>query len=400
MGRLVQKELFKEISYGGRLKQFGLLTTVLAENAHLRAHVKDLHFFRTIGFDEDGAEYYTDYTDYSTDYVGSRDVLPQYPSLRSLSILDATPEEIQSVLGGPACSVLDNIRHLELKELVLSTDVLGDCTEGKIVFDESDLPRPLTSIRSLHLAPCVFRQRNTPLLDTLFPNLEDLMFDYTSNADIKHFLAGAPVGLRRLSLHHSTRNNTSPASLSLDRFARLEELSLWAIAAPLMFPALRTTNIQSLHFNFSTEVTDELLLGLVSGPTRMKHLASLRLDYMPTYRSDLLERLPSLLTQGQGYELDAVRQEIRPFWPRGCSASGLQKTIEIARSNGIKVYGRAVDILDWDRRLDDLAERYLVDHALTNNDFSLVERYLGRENVGPTIRRQRPLLAEILAGGK
>ncbi|GAA5989940.1 hypothetical protein JCM10908_002386 [Rhodotorula pacifica] len=431
LSSLVQKEFFKEIGYGGRLKTFELLTTVLAGNAHLRALVKEMRFFRTIGLDEDGEDLNKEYRDYSTDYPGSPDVLAQYSSLRSLSILGASPDEIQLILGAPSCPILDNIRHLELRcggdpnlgftgvfkhkalwwnllqrmptleELVLSSDILNEETESRIVFDEHDMPQPLPSVRYLKLESPVFLPEQIPLLEALLPNLEHLNLDCIFNEDVKHILDGAPVGLRRLTLCWANRDNRSHASLPLDRFARLDTLSLWDIAAPLLFPALRTTSIQSLHFDLATEVTDELLLGLVSGPTRMKHLASLRIDYIWTHgNEEALRRLAGLLATIQGDDLEDVRDRMRPSWPEGCSASGLQKTIEAARPNRIKVYGRAVDCLDWDHRFSDLAERCLVDHALAENDYTIIEPYLGEEGAGAAILRQRPRLAELVAKGR
>ena len=80
------------------------------------------------------------------------------------------------------------------------------------------------------------------------------------------------------------------------------------------------------------------------------------------------------------------------------TAEDVQRLVDAARSNGIKIVGNALRCLDWEQRFNDLTERYFVEHALATNDYTILRRQYGKEGAIEAIRRQRPLLAAMLSG--
>ena len=131
----------------------------------------------------------------------------------------------------------------------------------------------------------------------------------------------------------------------------------------------------------------------------MENLRVLQLDYVSYGQgphSWARHELVLVLRRDMQYDLAQIQASLGPEWPHGCSAEGLRAVMDSAHKNGIKVYGMAVDCVDWSDRFDEHVEHHLVDVALASNDYTMIERYLGEDGAGKAILRQRPRLAELI----
>ncbi|TKA51743.1 hypothetical protein B0A53_05425 [Rhodotorula sp. CCFEE 5036] len=142
-----------------------------------------------------------------------------------------------------------------------------------------------------------------------------------------------------------------------------------------------------LRISVNATFTDEIMLDLVDGPMHMKYLKVLQLDY--TYGIDPWANCDLVLAHVRQtqFNLARVKAELSPKWPPGCSPEGLRTMLDAARQMGIKVYGTALDCLDWSDRFDELSERLLVDDALASNNYTIIERHLGKEGAEKAIVR-------------
>ncbi|TKA51758.1 hypothetical protein B0A53_05443 [Rhodotorula sp. CCFEE 5036] len=158
----------------------------------------------------------------------------------------------------------------------------------------------------------------------------------------------------------------------LARFPLLERLCLRKIDGKVLLPSIRKSRIRYIRLSHKAEFTDEIMLDLVDGPARVKHLKAIQLDYV---------------------SLDGNR------WGRLSSAFRRDQQYDLAQVKATLIYGTAVDCLDWSDRFDEQVEHFLVDDALASNDYTTIERYLGEDGAGKAILRQRPRLAELIRKG-
>ena len=154
-----------------------------------------------------------------------------------------------------------------------------------------------------------------------------------------------------------------------------------------MLPSIRTSRIKYLRIAVNSAFTDEIMLHLVDGPTRMKYLKVLQLDYTCGFDPWAKRDLVLAHMRETQFDLARVKATLSPKWPPGCSPEGLRMVMDAARQTGIKVYGTALNSLDWSDRFDELSERLLVDDALASNNYTIIERRLGKEGAGKAVLR-------------
>ncbi|KWU44334.1 hypothetical protein RHOSPDRAFT_34123 [Rhodotorula sp. JG-1b] len=107
------------------------------------------------------------------------------------------------------------------------------------------------------------------------------------------------------------------------------------VDAAVLLPSIRTSRIKYLRISVNAAFTDEIMRSLVDGPTRMKHLKVLQLDYTcgfdPWAKRDLVL---AHLRETQ-FDLARVKATLSPKWPPGCSPEGLRTVMDAARQTGI-----------------------------------------------------------------
>jgi hypothetical protein len=277
-----------------------------------------------------------------------------------------------------------------LEDLTFSTTSF-DFGPVRIVFDDARAVAPLRNLQSLTLDGSPWRPAGGLTLAALFPNLKRLRFEGDSSVELETLLRHAPRSLTQLNLWLAWEMPTP-----LARFPLLERLCLRLVDATALLPSIRTSRIKYICLSFGSELADQDLRSLVDGPARMKHLKALELDYMSLDVEWSEWDLREALGRDARYDLAQVKDSMQPEWPAGCTADGLRAVMAAAHKNGIKIYGTAVDCLDWSDRLDEFVERYLVKDALVSNDYTTIERYLGEDGASEAISRQRPRLAGLI----
>ncbi|GAA5989905.1 hypothetical protein JCM10908_002373 [Rhodotorula pacifica] len=422
VARLVRQPLYYEIALGPSSGKWRQCHKLLMERADLRELVKDV----TLYTDDDGIS--------STALSECAKLLAELPQLDTLSI-EAVAPLIADLFDKISAHGLLSARHVSiplfpndddpedavydavwwpslarlprLRQISLSP---GDnCAEVTLRFPATTTPLPLTAVHTLEIYGPAFSAQGPGDLADLLPHLErlDLTF-FDDAATLLHILKTAPVTLKHLHIYNSCAADAQIPPI-LDRFPHLDQLSIPNhLQTRLLLPFLLSSRIRSLsfHHDFSEDhegvtVTDEFLLKLVGAAEGMQCLERLHLDYA-WVRHDVAiqEEIAMAIKTAARDDLVKVRAHVGPDWPTGCSARGLESVIEVAHARGIHLSGDALRCLDWDRHFDELVERLLVGHALAENDYTLIEEYLGEQGAGAAISRQRPRLAELVAKGR
>ena len=246
---------------------------------------------------------------------------------------------------------------------------------------------PLPGLHSLTLSIPMSDTVRKPELATLFPSLKSLQLTCTLSSDLESLLRHAPTSLTQLDFWILSPTRTTLQDDFLARLPRLERLCLHGVDAAVLLPSIRTSRIKYLRIGVNSAFTDEIMRSLVDGSTRMKHLKVLQLDY--TYGFDPWANCDLVLAHMREtqFDLARVKATLSPEWPPGCSPEGLRTVMDAARQTGIKVYGTALSCLDWSDRFDELGERLLVDDALASNNYTVIERRLGKEGARKAILR-------------
>jgi hypothetical protein len=417
---IVRQEVYRELRVGGDATEAHLLSELCAKRPDLRALVQVLHLQRTVEFDDDGEMTY----DYTEEHPGIALTNPHFPALHAVSILEAAPVDILRILRRVSRSTSPGIRKLTLEcvpdpksdvpsehrqnwwHMLEYTPSLEDLTlflisldfMVRIVSGDVWVFSPLQNLHSLTIDGVPWDPVRGPTLAVLFPNLKRLRLHYGSSTELETLLRHAPTSLTQLTLWLIRDLTLVLQSNVLARFPLLERLCLRKIDGKVLLPSIRKSRIRYIRLSHKAEFTDEIMLDLVDGPARVKHLKAIQLDYV-SLDGNRWGRLSSAFRRDQQYDLAQVKATLSPKWPQGCSADGLRAVMDAAGKNGIKVYGTAVDCLDWSDRFDEQVEHFLVDDALASNDYTTIERYLGEDGAGKAILRQRPRLAELIRKG-
>ena len=416
---IVRQEVYRKLWIGHSSTETRLLSELCAKRPDLRALVQDLHCVRTMEIDHHG---YGAYIDFGADHPGNVLLRSYFPALHTLSVVEATPADISNILSRvyattrPAIRKLilgcasdpqldDDSEHREtwwhlLARLPMLEDLTLDTTSFefgpvRIVFDDARAFAPLQNLHSLTLNGSPWHATGGPTLAELFPNLKRL--DCYASVELEPLLRHAPRTLTQLNVWPTWGLSAPLQPGVIARFPLLERLALGVVNATALLPSIRTSRIKYLRLSSGAELADQDLRSLVDGPARMKDLKALALDYISLDLDCWSERdLKDALGRDARYDLAQVKDVMHPEWPEGCSAEGLRAVMDAARKNGIEVYGTALECLDWNNRFDEFLERYLVNDALTSNDYTTIERYLGVDGASEAISRQRPRLAGLI----
>ncbi|GAA5989942.1 hypothetical protein JCM10908_002387 [Rhodotorula pacifica] len=422
MARLVRQPLYYEITLRLSSRKCRKLHKLLMERADLRELVKDVTLY---DIDDDGIP--------SIALSECAELVAKLPQLDTLSLEavssviaklfdeifaqgqlsarhvsislfpdnDDPEDAVHDAVWWPSLARLPRLRQISLYP--------GDDANVTLRFPAATTPLPLTAVRKLDIYGTVFSAKGPADLADLLPHLERLDLTFHNNAEgLVRSLQAAPGTLTHLHIYTSCAADAQILPI-LNRFPHLDHLSIPNnLQLRLLLPFLLSSRIRllSFHHDLSAEhegvnVTDEFLLKLVSAAEGMQCLKRLQIDYAwARHDVHVQEEIANAIRTAARDDLDWTRARRGPHWPAGCSAKGLESVIEVARTRGIHISGDTLHCLDWHRHFDDLVERCLVDHALAENDYTLIEQYLGEEGAGAAILHQRPRLAELVAKGR
>jgi hypothetical protein len=403
---IVRQEVYWELRVGNDEAQSDVLSELCANRPDLRRLVRVLHVERPIQEVHERKMIVYDYIDV---HPCIKLLHSDFPALHTLSVYQATPIDIFTILSRVAATTRPDIRKLtlqcapgsvdsvykrhktiwwhflarlpKLERLTITTSHIPSPDEILFEHVNGRAVSPLPGLHSLTLDIPMPRTVKTPELATLCPSLKSLQLTCVFSADLESLLRNAPTSLTQLTfwICSPTRATLPLQDNFLARLPRLERLCLHGVDAAVLLPSIRTSHIKHLRISVNATFTDEILLDLVDGPMHMKYLKVLQLDY--TYGIDPWANCDLVLAHMRQtqFNLARVKAELSPKWPPGCSREGLRTVLDAARQMGIKVYGTALDCLDWSDRFDELSERLLVDDALASNNYTIIERHLGKE---------------------
>lgn len=236
-----------------------------------------------------------------------------------------------------------------------------------------------------------------------FPNLRALSLGGSNrNKHVQHILSTASPKLKKLSLDELSAPLAT--ELYIASFPKLRELRLCpGFSQQQLPPVLATSGIRDVAFTHRCRVTDELLLALLKGPTRMPKLRSLELNHVWASTGDALYNLladgtPVMTSISEIREGEQSFRELSPEWPDGCTADGLRTIVDLAESAGITLSGGAIDTVawEWDNDFEKQFEKFLVRSALVENNFDGLIEYYGSDKAGKAIVRHAPVLANFV----
>ncbi|GAA5989944.1 hypothetical protein JCM10908_002388 [Rhodotorula pacifica] len=418
---LVEQRAYQRFTYGGDRKLLRWRLNKFENRPDLRALVRHLEFRRV--HDEDDA---IDDDDENFDiktasFPGSHSALSRFPEVRTLVLDEAFPADIANVLGGPASEAHLSVRRLEinymahegdeqhkaawwnalsrfpnLEELLLAPVAGEEFTV--LAFDTSEAVMPVLPVRTLEVTTRVNLADGSPHIITLFPNLNDLRVDIAGTSldtsRVGRLLHMDPKTLETLHLYGHSYSETVVPSLEshLERFTQLQRLRLDRIASlDAILPALQSSSISVLEL--ASDVSDKFLLGLVGGPTRMKRLQSLRLNHLwPIPRAETIRYGTTSVCRKKRGGASAIVQ-LKEYYasklPHGATEKGLRKAVDIARSHGSKVSSSALGYIGWEELFDREVESCLVDVTLAEDDWTVIEEYLGKDEAAKAVQRRR-----------
>ncbi|KAG0666358.1 hypothetical protein C6P46_004928 [Rhodotorula mucilaginosa] len=346
---IVRQEVYWELRVGNDEAQSDVLSELCANRPDLRRLVRVLHVERPIQEVHERKMIVYDYIDV---HPCIKLLHSDFPALHTLSVYQATPIDIFTILSRVAATTRPDIRKLTLQ-----------CAPGSV---DSVYKRHKTIW--WHFLARLPKLERLTITTSHIPSPDEILFEHVNGRAV------SPLpGLHSLTLDIPMPHNF------LARLPRLERLCLHGVDAAVLLPSIRTSHIKHLRISVNATFTDEILLDLVDGPMHMKYLKVLQLDY--TYGIDPWANCDLVLAHMRQtqFNLARVKAELSPKWPPGCSREGLRTVLDAARQMGIKVYGTALDCLDWSDRFDELSERLLVDDALASNNYTIIERHLGKE---------------------
>ncbi|GAA5937312.1 hypothetical protein JCM3775_006576 [Rhodotorula graminis] len=233
---------------------------------------------------------------------------------------------------------------------------------------------------------------NTPLRDVA-PNLAKIKITSTSLA-LRPVVRGLPPSLLHLDISSEHRVCETIDDLLPPLFL-LQSLSLnTACFTPIRLPASlgHLRHLESLDFGHSLLPTDGLLSRLVQGPTRLKHLHHLGVDFVANFyhRGPTLLRNKLVLPGESERDESGVRRGwCAPLWPAGLSERGLMDVVDAARKYGVRTDGWAVEALGWRAEYERERDLVAVCRGLSTGDWSDARRFCGDECVEAFLSRQR-----------
>ncbi|GAA5989904.1 hypothetical protein JCM10908_002372 [Rhodotorula pacifica] len=411
---LVEQRVYHRLDYGGDRKLLRRRLNKFEKRPELRALVRLLEFRHAFD-DDDDSEYYEIN---NTSYPGSHKALSQFPGVRTLILHEAFPADIANVLGGSTTRAHPNVRRLKIKymarkengvhkavwwnslsrlpnleEFTLAPVAREESTV--LAFDTSEVITPVLSVYKLEVTTNINLADDSPDISTLFPNLIDFRIriegPWLHTADIDRLLHTAPSTLHTLRLDALGEIEIPLLRAHLERFSKLKRLYMSEIESlDEILPAIQSSSISLLQLACSA--SDKFLLGLVDGPTRMKHLEALQLDLLGGPNETGIQPLIAAACRDKrdgANRLARLKEDYAPPWPPGASEKGLGKAVDVARSHGIKVSGWVLPYIGWEERWDREVESCLVDATLAEGDWTVIEEYLGKDEATKAVQRRQ-----------
>lgn len=301
-------------------------------------------------------------------------------------------------------------RFPELGELTLRENA----TLRRVAFERADHDQRLqarTIPRSVHTL--TIEQLSPPMDGAAafandLPTLTKLTLEHREPI-ISRWLDIAPLSLTHIALHVADWGFMEGLSRELGRFPCLQRLRLsGGFALVTLIPFLRSSDLRHIELQYTTfsgvASDSNVLLDLIQGPDRIGHLQEMHVSAEPhrfgteddqKYKRNLQDTISGAHTYCTSV-MD-LKRHYNPFRGSDCTARHIHRFVHAARSNGINIAGSALRCLDWEQHFDDLVECCFVEHALSTNDFTILDREYGKEGADEAIRRQRPHLAARLS---
>ncbi|GAA5894303.1 hypothetical protein JCM8208_002400 [Rhodotorula glutinis] len=301
----------------------------------------------------------------------------------------------KSVVEGPGSEVDDVAAWMDqfgrFPDLVHLDIYLGSKQPPSVAHGESQPPLALIKLSRL-LVETDFARWVTPL-SAIAPNLLDLEISATSYS-LRPVILGAPPSLLRL-LISSRGDPVESVDDLLPSLSLLKNLSLHITCyemGRLSSSLSQLRHLEHLEFGGLAEVSTALLLALVDGRTRLKHLRSLEICTVFALRGPSLLRKKLVLPDES--ERDGAglwHGWLAPRWPAGLSEAGLAQVVDVARTRGVRVRGGSLGSLGWRAKFERERDVVAVCRGVSTGDWSYARRYLedGDERVDAFLARQR-----------
>ena len=429
LARIARKRLYATLRYGGEVEPYAKLVDLLEMRPDLHEFVKDVTITSVFNRRDRGAgDHYG--------YPGTDRTLVRFPSLTTLRIAGASLSQVTQILAASPTEPLPPLQHVAIELLAAEWSRFSEFAWwealarfpdlGKLTLhgrpnprrrgfehadpgDRSRVPATLENIHTLNIYRLPAPTDGSAAFATDVPALTSLTLKDRESM-MSRWLSIAPLGLRHITLWIMVYKPPGELARQLGRFPNLQHLRLVGNFALKDFvPFLRTDKLRhlELHYDTTCNLADDLepLLDLICGPGRTRHLQSIHLgsdsDHCQTSHEEFRDCLRNVIKGTANYDLTVtdLKLDYDPF--HGLStAEDVQRLVEAARSNGIKLAGSALRCLDWGQHFDDLVESCFVEHALWTNDCAILDRQYGKEGATEAIRRQRPLLAARFSGDR
>ena len=432
LARIVREVHHPRIVYGGEKRRYDKVVKLMERRPDLRELVRDLTVTPVF---EDGEGL----ADYSWLYPGTARILIHFPSVQILRIIGASADQLAEILVAPLGPILPPLQHLTIELSPANAKSLRDSSWWKALPRFHDLaeltlqgrgswsqrrrfqvveqaepkgcPRMpgLDRVHTLTIRQLAAPTEGATTFANDLPALNRLILEDQEPMMISRWLEILPLTLTHVALS-LVGLSYMPDSVSrqLGRFPHSRHLSLsGAFGLHSFVPFLRQSQLSHIELQSSRRSALSLiavvLFGLVSGPDRMKHLRVLHPSPespgIGTNDQDLKTRLHAAIKgSSPGVTVAGLKHSYEPFRGAASAVQDVQRLVDAGRSNGIKIAGSALRCLDWEQHFDDLVECCFVEHALSTNDFTILDREYGKEGANEAIRRQRPLLAARLSG--
>ncbi|BGP42692.1 hypothetical protein JCM10450v2_006799 [Rhodotorula kratochvilovae] len=271
-------------------------------------------------------------------------LLARLPSLRVLDLQELDDALMKVVFLGKTTP--RNLAPLEV--LKITTGELYVVEEHG---DEGEWLRQLARLPRLNTW-------DGPDLRAIAPHLLHLTLDELHHVpELAPVLRTAPATLRSLILRCEPDLSYTVQRISLlddvlPRFFHLEHLALCEHTfTPIrLLSYLRSlSHLRTLSFDLGALATDELLLDILDGPLRLRHLRGLTLDHVECARGPTMESKRHELPVGGGDHFHVWPGWRSAVWGPGCSEAGVSEAVRIARRHGVVVDGSALETIGWEK---------------------------------------------------
>lgn len=411
LARIARKRLYATLRYGGEVEPYAKLVDLLEMRPDLHEFVKDVTITSVFNRRDRGAgDHYG--------YPGTDRTLVRFPSLTTLRIAGASLSQVTQILAASPTEPLPPLQHVAIELLAAEWSRFSEFAWwealarfpdlGKLTLhgrpnprrrgfehadpgDRSRVPATLENIHTLNIYRLPAPTDGSAAFATDVPALTSLTLKDRESM-MSRWLSIAPLGLRHITLWIMVYKPPGELARQLGRFPNLQHLRLVGNFALKDFvPFLRTDKLRhlELHYDTTCNLADDLepLLDLICGPGRTRHLQSIHLgsdsDHCQTSHEEFRDCLRNVIKGTANYDLTVtdLKLDYDPF--HGLStAEDVQRLVEAARSNGIKLAGSALRCLDWGSTL--------TTSSSPASSSTPSGRTTVRSSIGNTAKRVRP----------